>query len=58
MRWVVSAVFFLIAAMTVWRSEFKFPKPIPPITRATFPEGFWAIVAMLVLIAGWLIISN
>lgn len=53
-RYLVAVVFAIMAVVTVYRGEFKFPPPVPPITRADFPEGFWPLVAFMVGIAIWL----
>lgn len=48
MHWAVAVVGLLGTALTIRRGWFKFPPPVPPITRADFPEGFWALVAFLI----------
>jgi hypothetical protein len=54
LHWGVAAIALYIAVVTIRRGEFKFPPPVPPIRRSDFPEGYWPLVGILFLLAGWL----
>ena len=55
MFWGAAVFLFFVAVITVWRGEFKFSYPVPPIRRSDFPEGYWPLVAILFAAAGWVV---